>query len=340
MEINKIDENLVIIDADSLVYLVGYNLAGVEIEMLGIRQLDEMIESILKDTFSPHYVGFFGKIGGRNFRYDMAVTKPYKGTRPDKEDWYVFWEPVLKKHMENVWGFNAVDKVEADDAVIIAHKAFNGKFNKVIIASPDKDLKQCAGHHFDYKTKIKLEVDQNMADQLFCKQLLLGDSTDGIPGLPGCGKKGAEDVLVDLMELEGDLLAHTRKYYNTWFQDVLVKKSLKKLEKDYLTQYKLDNSIKVLRAANKSEALAEFEPDMSFVKTDEEVETYYNEMYALLRMLDTEEEGLLYDFKLQKSRRYNKIDWSKITEHKNVLENLPTENDFKGFNSLEGLEGI
>ncbi|MCK5788676.1 MAG: hypothetical protein KAH32_06745 [Chlamydiia bacterium] len=336
----KKEENLTIIDADSLVYLVGYDLAGVEIAMLGIKQLDDRIEDILKLNKSPYYIGFFGKTGSKNFRYDIAKTKPYKGTRADKEDWYLFWEPILKSHMKNVWKFQDVDKVEADDAVIIAYHKYKNTFKTTYIASPDKDLKQCPGNHFNYKTRDRVIVEQSTADYLFALQLLLGDASDSIPGLPGCGEKTARKTLDVLAKLPGNLLDNVKNYYYTWFKDVIALKTLKKLEKEYLIQYKLDNDIKVLRSAKKSEALEDFKPDMSFVKTDKYIQDFYTEMYTLLRMLETEAEGLVHGFTLEEPTRYESIDWDMITNHVEALENLPTENDFKGFTKYSDLEGI
>jgi hypothetical protein len=46
-------------------------------------KLDEFISDILITT-GKDYLGFIGG-KGRNFRKDIAITKPYKGTRPENQ---------------------------------------------------------------------------------------------------------------------------------------------------------------------------------------------------------------------------------------------------------------
>jgi len=172
----KQNKNLVIIDADSLVYYVGYKSKLLKLKSIGVHELDSFIKDILKATQSNKYLGYFAKAGARNFRYDIAVTKPYKGNRKkDKEDWYVFWEPILKERMKTYWGFIEVDKIEADDACVIAANHYRNKFDKVTIASPDKDLYQAPEMNFyDYVKGTMLFVEKATSEQIFATSLLTG----------------------------------------------------------------------------------------------------------------------------------------------------------------------
>jgi hypothetical protein len=113
------ENNLVIIDADSMIYIIGSELEHLQLEPLGIMKLDEFISDILITTGSKDYLGFIGG-KGRNFRKDIAITKPYKGTRPEKPEWFVFWQPILAQRMIEHWGFQPCDNIEADDACAIA----------------------------------------------------------------------------------------------------------------------------------------------------------------------------------------------------------------------------
>ena len=128
------DKNLLVIDADSLVYIVGYKLMDMLIEPIGIMKLDEYITDMMTKQHCGSYIGFYGGKGGKNFRYDLAKTNEYKRARrirkekenelrkekiaagiPVEEDWYEFWEPVLKEHMRVFWKFEPVFNIEADD---------------------------------------------------------------------------------------------------------------------------------------------------------------------------------------------------------------------------------
>jgi hypothetical protein len=68
------ENNLVIIDADSMIYIIGSELEHLQLELL-VMKLDEFISDILITTGSKDYLGFIGG-KGRNFR-NIAITKPY-----------------------------------------------------------------------------------------------------------------------------------------------------------------------------------------------------------------------------------------------------------------------
>jgi len=148
------ENNLVLIDADSIIYIIGSELENLFLEPLGEIKLDDFIKDILITTGSKEYMGFFGGTEGRNFRKDIAVTKEYKGNRAkEKPEWFEFWSPVLKKRMEEYWGFQACQNIEADDACCIAANALREKYGKITVASPDKDLYQIPDTHFYDYTK-------------------------------------------------------------------------------------------------------------------------------------------------------------------------------------------
>ena len=96
---------------------------------------------------------------------------------------------------------------EADDALAtMAHRAAqDGRVEKVLIASPDKDLCQCVRGTrvvaWDRKKQVAMDADgvrakhgvspASIPDYL----ALVGDTADGIPGVPRWGEKGAAAVL-------------------------------------------------------------------------------------------------------------------------------------------------
>jgi 5'-3' exonuclease len=108
-----------------------------------------------------------------------------------------------------VWG---MVEFEADDAIATAAARFAPSVEQVVIASPDKDLAQCViGRHvvtWSRRTGDVLDEDGvrakfgvppgSIPDYL----ALVGDTADGVPGLPGWGAKSAATVLAEYHYLE------------------------------------------------------------------------------------------------------------------------------------------
>ncbi len=101
---------------------------------------------------------------------------------------------------------------EADDGLAAAAMKFAPEVDQVVIMSPDKDMTQLYGHPkivgYDRRkgafidaaaVKDKFGVDPaSIPDYL----ALVGDSADGIPGLPGWGAKSSATVLAEYQRLE------------------------------------------------------------------------------------------------------------------------------------------
>jgi 5'-3' exonuclease len=101
---------------------------------------------------------------------------------------------------------------EADDAIATAAARFAGGVDQVVILSPDKDLAQCVdGRRVVTHDRIRRTTYDEAAvrakfgvpppaipDYL----ALVGDSADGIPGIPGWGAKSAATVLAAYGRIE------------------------------------------------------------------------------------------------------------------------------------------
>jgi len=237
----KIPTNLVpLIDGDILRYEIGF---ASETGWRAITEEQETIppfsyvEGLLLDRLEAicrNATGFFGPYRiflteGKTFRYDLAKTKEYKGTRIEKKPWHY---KNLSVYMYDVLGAEIVTGIEADDRMAIEQVSSNGN---TIICSRDKDLRQVPGYFYSWELgrqpsfgpicidrtgDIALSEDRKKinATGLYCfyAQVLMGDKVDNIPGLPGCGPVAAYDWLTDIED--GDALYNSvaEAYINTY----------------------------------------------------------------------------------------------------------------------------
>tara|TARA_R110000737_G_scaffold304306_1_gene311605 strand:+ start:158 stop:883 length:726 start_codon:yes stop_codon:yes gene_type:complete len=179
-----------LIDGDSLIY---YEMGKPTLEE-ALGSLDNRIMQMINITKATHYAGFLTQ--GRCFRYAAAKTKPYKGNRKYGDKPIIF--PAIKEYLKQKWGFTIVTELEADDLVSIYHDPL-----KTVICSPDKDvLYQNKGVHYNYGKAELVVVDENEALTFLWKQMLMGDSTDGIVGIPKVGEKTATVWLESLIPHE------------------------------------------------------------------------------------------------------------------------------------------
>jgi len=134
---------LAILDADCFLFFAGWEYRE-KMHMVGElgakKKLDKIISSILNRINADYYIGFFGALNSKNFRYDVATLKPYKGNRTNPE-WQEYFKPILKNYYIDKWKFNPMNFIEADDAVIIAHHLFKDEYD-IIHVGEDKDQKQ------------------------------------------------------------------------------------------------------------------------------------------------------------------------------------------------------
>lgn len=108
-----------------------------------------------------------------------------------------------------VW---SMDRFEADDALATGARRFRDRVEQVRILTPDKDLGQCLqGQAVVQVDRIRkktideaeLRARRGVAPQSIPDWLaLVGDTADGIPGLPGFGEKAAAAVLARWERLE------------------------------------------------------------------------------------------------------------------------------------------
>ena len=122
-----------------------------------------------------------------NFRDDMATIRVYKGNRDPlhKPHWY----DEIKEYLRSVWKAEEEEHLEADDILAKLQS------NNTCIVTTDKDLDQVAGWHYNWVKDILYEVSIEQGIHSKYVQILTGDSTDNIEGIPGVGPVSAEKCL-------------------------------------------------------------------------------------------------------------------------------------------------
>ena len=141
----------------------------------------------LTDRFETNdFILYF--TGTKNFR--KVVDPSYKGNRiRRKPAGYL----KLKLWMMDQYESECEDTLEADDLLGIA--ATSGKYQRTVVCSPDKDLKQIPGRLFNGTDEFTVTPEEGEF-QLWM-QALCGDATDGYKGVPGIGAKKAAALLSD-----------------------------------------------------------------------------------------------------------------------------------------------
>lgn len=152
--------------------------------------------------------------GEGNFRESIAQKKGYKANRKDVPK--PFHYANIRAYMQGRWDTIIIHGMEADDAMCIEQCKHLGenRFYTTIICSRDKDLRQCPGMHFGWELGnqpqfgpelvsgygyLKLSKDKKtlkgVGEKFFYAQLIMGDPTDNIPGIPKSGAIAAFKLL-------------------------------------------------------------------------------------------------------------------------------------------------
>jgi 5'-3' exonuclease len=139
----------------------------------------------------------------RSFRNDLyAGYKTEEGVHPELLAQFPLVEEGMRALGMVVW---PMVEFEADDALATAAARLGGAASRVYIASPDKDLAQCVvGERvvlLDRRQKKTID-EQGVREKWGVSPgsipdwlALVGDASDGYPGIPGWGARSASSVL-------------------------------------------------------------------------------------------------------------------------------------------------
>ncbi|MBK1640595.1 DNA polymerase I [Chromatium okenii] len=169
----------------------------------------------LIDEYQPEYLGIVFDAGGRNFRHELFPA--YKAQRPPlPDDLRPQFAPLQAAVQALGWPLLIIPDVEADDVIGTLATQAAAAGIATLIATSDKDLAQLVSERIHLLDTMKNRLldpagvvatfgvpPERIADYLALK----GDSSDNIPGVPGCGEKTAVQWLTQYGDLD-TLIAH------------------------------------------------------------------------------------------------------------------------------------
>ncbi|HWV36942.1 MAG TPA: DNA polymerase I [Vulgatibacter sp.] len=152
---------------------------------------------------SPTHVAVVWDRDGRALR--RAIDPAYKAQRPETPDDLKQQFPYIRQVVDAL-AVPSVEKEgwEADDVIAtLARQAVEAGF-EVVVVTGDKDFSQIVSPHvrlYDgmldrWTGPAEVEAKWGVPPQKFIElQSLIGDASDGIPGVPGVGAKTAADLI-------------------------------------------------------------------------------------------------------------------------------------------------
>jgi hypothetical protein len=181
---------IALIDADVVAYRIAFGCQD-EPEKIAIAKVSEFLEELVFTyTDVDDCEGYL--TGKQNYRFDIAKTAPYKGTRVSEKPKHL---GIIRQYMIDAWAFSVQEYQEADDAIGI--RAYSLGEEDYVICSIDKDLDNIRGKHYNFVKNEHYTITEEVAIKNFYRQVLTGDRVDNVPGLAGIGPKKADKILKD-----------------------------------------------------------------------------------------------------------------------------------------------
>lgn len=204
---------------------------------------DGRVADILKATKATSYTLYI--TGKGNFRFDIAVTQPYKGKRDEKKPYHYH---NLMAYITGHENCRVIEGMEADDAMAVDQEIawsceedddyqIDPRFCETVICTRDKDLRMVPGWHYGWECGNQPEYRMTFIDPLgwielskdrkkikggglkfFWSQMLTGDKVDHIPGLHGTGPVAAYDAL-NCCNTKEEMFTAVKSLYEMAFPD-------------------------------------------------------------------------------------------------------------------------
>ena len=164
-----------------------------------VEAFNSLLVSIRDNSDADSYIVYLSP--SRTFRHDLAVTKPYKGSRknsPKPTHFADLRDYVVENHSPVL-----CDYIEADDGLGIAQCHFNKNGIETVICSIDKDLLMIPGRHYNLTSKESRSITYGEGYTLFLRQMLTGDPVDDIVGIKGIGPVKAAKCIRTITDYHG-----------------------------------------------------------------------------------------------------------------------------------------
>lgn len=198
---------IALIDGDIIVYRIGFTTDN-DPEWIARSRAKTLLNNIRDELHAEELRVYLSDSLDNNFRY--RLWSGYKANRLNAPK-PVHYD-VLKEYLVLDWDAKFTHYEEADDRLGIEQC----RMEDTIICSIDKDLLQIPGWHYNIVKKEKQYVTPEQGLRWFYKQVLMGDVTENVKGLPGVGSVRADKILGNLSD-EAAMFKVTRDAYKTIF---------------------------------------------------------------------------------------------------------------------------
>lgn len=178
------------------------NAAAYESEDLqgAINRVEFYIQTLADEIFADEWIGALDGHGNhRQFVFDdykQSISR--KSARDNRKEWFY----DLKNHFANLENVVQTNGEEADDLLAKWSTQLKSLDIDHCIITTDKDLMTVPTKVLSPAIKKYFGIESNFKEfspmesfRFFCKQLLMGDPVDHIPGLTGVGPVTAEAIL-------------------------------------------------------------------------------------------------------------------------------------------------
>lgn len=150
--------------------------------------IDDVVTSTMDNTGSRGMAMFLSGPRELCFRDSVATIRPYKGNRAAPKPYHY---AAIRAYLLTKYDATTCYDYEADDALAMLA---DGN----VMCTADKDLLQVPGMHYNFFTHKGHEITEQEAEYNLFHQILTGDSTDNIQGLPSVGVARATAALEDV----------------------------------------------------------------------------------------------------------------------------------------------
>ncbi len=185
-----------------------------------INAVIEQIKDVTQCNEDFHI--YLGEQGVPTFRHKLYPEYKHKRVGTRRPTHY----QAIYDWLREKYDATTSHELEADDIIGIR----SGMCNNAIICSNDKDMLTIPGKHYNFITDTKRKVNQQEADVHLFTQVLMGDTTDCIPGLPGVGMAKATAIVAGkntFQELfDAATLAYKIRYPAEWREQFMLNGNL------------------------------------------------------------------------------------------------------------------